>query len=94
MFGIFGLQMRTAQMMVDAHSVMGLRMMGMAGLMPARPDETARMVTEKHAAFTEAAMAGVGALWAGKTPVQAYGLALAPIGKVARANSKRLTARR
>lgn len=88
----FGLQMRTAQMLVEAQGVAGLRMMGMAGLMPASSDETMRMVAEKHTAFTESAMAGVGALWAGKTPAQAYGMALTPIGKATRANSKRLTA--
>lgn len=91
MIDIFKLQMRTAQMLVEAQSVVNIRMMGMAGLVPSRSDETTRMITEKQTAFVESAMAGAGALMAGKTPVQAYGLALTPIGKATRANSKRLT---
>ncbi|CTQ50871.1 antifreeze protein [Jannaschia donghaensis] len=90
MMDIFRLQMRTARMLVEAQSVIGLRMMGMAGMTSADPDETLRMVTEKQTAFAAAAMAGAGALLAGKTPTQAYGLALTPIGRTTRANSKRL----
>ncbi len=90
---LLALQMRTARMMMEAQTVIGMRMMGMAGMIPARPDETSRMVREKQAAFARAAMAGTGAFVTGGTPAQAYGRALAPIGRVTRANAKRLTKR-
>lgn len=91
MTDIFRLQMRTARMLIEAQGVVTLRMMGMAGLIPSRADETARMVTEKQTAFAQSAVAGATALMTGRTPAQAYGAALTPIGKTTRANSKRLT---
>lgn len=91
MFDILALQMRTAQMMFEAQGVVNMRVLGMAGLVDSKPDETLRMVTEKQTVFVQSALAGAGAILAGKTPAQAYGLALTPIGKATRANSKRLT---
>ncbi|WP_139176614.1 antifreeze protein [Jannaschia faecimaris] len=79
-------------MLVEAQGVINMRMMGMAGLVPSHADEGLRMVAEKHTVFMESALAGTGALLAGKTPAQAYGLALTPIGRTTHANSKRLTA--
>ncbi len=87
------LQMRTAQMLIEAQTVIGLRMMGMAGVMTAAPGENTRMVTEKQTAFAQSGIAAMGALMAGKTPAQAYGLALTPIGQATRANSRRLSRR-
>ncbi|WP_143114691.1 antifreeze protein [Jannaschia rubra] len=77
-------------MLVEAQGVIGMRMMGMTGMFPADAGETTRMVSEKHTAFTESGMAVMGALMAGKTPAQAYGMGLTPIGRTTRANSRRL----
>lgn len=88
---ILNFQMRTAQMMLEAQTVVTLRMLGMAGVLPQTSDETRRMVSEKQAAFGQAGMAVAGALMAGKTPAQAYGLGLTPIGRTTRANAKRLS---
>ena len=93
MMNLLSLQMRTARMMLEAQTVIGLRMMGMAGLVTARPDENIRMITEKQAAFAKAAMAGATALMTGGTMAQAYGRALTPIGRTTRANAKRLSKR-
>ena len=91
MLELMRLQMRTAQMLMEAQTVIGLRMLGMAGMMNAAPGENARMVTEKQTAFAQSGIAAFGALMAGKTPAQAYGLALTPIGRTTRANSRRLS---
>ncbi|CUH25305.1 hypothetical protein JSE7799_00689 [Jannaschia seosinensis] len=84
------LQMRTAQMMLEAQTVMSLRLMGMAGILPADPGENARMVTEKQTAFAQAGLAAMGAMMAGRSPTVIYGHALTPIGRTTRANSLRL----
>lgn len=94
MFELFRLQMRTAQMLVEAQTVIGLRMLGMAGIMRADEGENLRMVSEKQAAFAQSGLAAAGALMAGKTIAQVYGLALTPIGRTTRANSRRLSVRR
>ncbi|WP_179379835.1 antifreeze protein [Jannaschia marina] len=90
MYQLFDLQLRTAQMLVEAQGVVNLRLMGLAGLVPSRSDEVLRMVLEKQSAFAEAGLAATGALMAGKTPAQAYDLALAPIGRRTRDNARRL----
>ncbi|SFI36851.1 antifreeze protein [Jannaschia pohangensis] len=91
---LFRLQLRTAQMLVEAQSVMSMRMLGMAGVLRPDADENMRMVTEKQTAFAQSGLAAIGALMAGKTPAQVYGMALTPIGRTTRANSKRLTRRK
>ena len=91
MLELMKLQWRTAEMMVQAQTVIGLRLMGMAGVLPARPGENRRMVAEKQTAFAQAGQAAMRAMMTGKTPAQAYGLALAPIGRRTRANTRRLT---
>ncbi|MEM7488980.1 MAG: antifreeze protein [Pseudomonadota bacterium] len=91
MFELMKLQWRTAEMMMQAQTVIGLRLLGMAGVLPSRSDEILRMVTEKQAAFAQSGLAAMGAVLSGKTPAQAYGLALTPIGRRTRANSRRLT---
>ncbi|MEM8850090.1 MAG: antifreeze protein [Pseudomonadota bacterium] len=90
MLDFMNAQWRTAEMMLDAQTVVGLRMLGMAGVRPTDPDENLRMVTEKQTAFTQSGIATLGAMLAGKTPIQTYDLALAPIGRTTRENSRRL----
>jgi hypothetical protein len=93
MLEMMKLQWRTAEMIMQAQTVIGLRMMGMAGLRPARADETARMVAEKQSAFAQSGIAAAGAMMAGKSMAQIYGMALTPIGRTTRANSRRLSRR-
>ncbi|MEM8823417.1 MAG: antifreeze protein [Pseudomonadota bacterium] len=83
-------QWRTAEMFMDAQTVVGLRLLGLAGVLPTRSDETLRMVTEKQTAFAQSGIAALGAVMAGKNPTQTYGMALTPIKRAARANSQRL----
>jgi hypothetical protein len=93
MLELMKLQWRTAEMVLQAQVVIGMRMMGMAGMRPARPDENMRMITEKQKAFAQSGMAAMSAAMAGKSPAQIYGRALAPIGRTTRANSRRLSRR-
>ena len=93
MLELLRLQTRTARMLIEAQTVIGMRVLGMTGILPAAEGESLRMVTEKQTAFATAAIAATTALMSGKTPMQAYGLALTPIGRATRANSKRLTQR-
>ena len=85
------LQFATARMLVEAQTVIGLRMLGMAGVLTPAPGETARMVAEKRSAFSAAGMAATRAAMAGRGPLGAYGAALAPVGRRTRANARRLT---
>ena len=94
MMDLIRLQQATLTMMVEAQTVIGIRMLGMAGVLPAASGENLRMVTEKQTAFAQSGIAALGAMMAGKSPVQAYGDALAPIGRATRANSRRLTHRK
>ncbi|MFO6463635.1 antifreeze protein [Jannaschia sp. KMU-145] len=91
MWDLIKLQMRTAHMLAEAQTVIGMRMLGMAGVLPATKGENLRMVTEKQTAFVDAGRAATMAMIAGATPVAVYSAALAPIGRTTRANSRRLT---
>lgn len=91
MFDLWRLQLATARMMAEAQTVIGMRLLGMAGVLPAADNETVRMVTEKQAAFADAGVAAVGTLMRGGTPIRAMEAALQPIGRTTRANSRRLT---
>ena len=94
MLELFRLQMRTAQMMAEAQTVIGIRMLGMAGVLPSAKGENQRMISEKQTAFAQSGIAAATALMAGKSLTQAYGLALTPIGRTTSANSRRLTTRK
>jgi hypothetical protein len=74
----------------ETSMVVGMRMLGMAGLWAVRPDENLRMLAEKGPAFSDAALAGVAAAWAGKRPDQIAAATLAPLARKARANRRRL----
>ena len=85
------LQWATARMMAEAQTVIGLRMLGMAGVLPAAKGENARMVAEKQKAFADAGVAATTAWMTGGGAVGAWNAALTPIGRTTRANSKRLS---
>ena len=87
------LNIATARMMTEAQTVIGLRMLGMAGMVPSATDETPRMVTEKQTAFAKAGLAAATAVMTGRGPLAAYGSALGPIGRTTRSNVRRLSKR-
>jgi hypothetical protein len=78
-------------MMTQAQTVIAIRMLGMAGVLPAHARENHTMLVEKGPAFAEAAIAAGAAVLAGKSPDEIAQAAIRPIGRRTRANVKRLT---
>jgi hypothetical protein len=78
-------------LMAETQVVMTLRILGMAGVIPVRADENARMVSEKGPAFARAIMAGSAAALRGASPDRVAMAAMRPLGRKTRANVKRLT---
>jgi hypothetical protein len=85
--------MTMTRMLLEAQTVIALRMMGMAGVLPARPGETTRMVTEKVAAAQDAGVAMARAAMAGASPAAITSAGLKPVRRRTRANVARLTRR-
>jgi len=85
------LNLATAKMMGEAQTVIGLRMLGMTGMLPASGAEGYRMVAEKQTAFAQAGVAATQAIWRGGSAMTAMEAALAPISRTTNANSRRLT---
>ncbi|NUH66418.1 antifreeze protein [Sulfitobacter sp. S0837] len=89
-FAFFALQSQFAALAVETQIVMSLRLMAMAGALPARPGENSRMISEKGPALTKAVSAGAQAAMAGKAPEQIINASLAPLTRKVRQNRKRL----
>ncbi|SDG91924.1 antifreeze protein [Sulfitobacter delicatus] len=89
-FTFFALQSQFAALAVETQIVMSLRLMAMAGALPARPGENNRMISEKGPAMTKAFSAGTQAAFAGKAPEQIINASLAPLTRKVRQNRKRL----
>lgn len=90
---MINLSMKTGMMLVEAQMVIGMRMMGMAGLWRVLPSENARMPSEKLSAVTEAAMATSQAILTGKHPAMIAEAALRPVARATKSNVKRLARR-
>lgn len=90
-FDFMRLGMDTTRMMAEAQMVITLRMLGMAGVIPASRVESARMVTEKVVAGQAAGMAMSKAAMAGASAPAIAAAGLKPIGRKTRANVRRLT---
>lgn len=88
------LSLRYSQMMVEAQTVMSLRLLGMTGLWPVAASEQSRMVTEKLPAFIKAGGHATAAAMKGRRPDQIMDAALKPIGRKTRSNARRLSSRR
>lgn len=86
----FALQSQFAALAVETQIVMSLRLMAMAGALPARPGENNRMISEKGPALTKAFGAATQAALAGQTPEQIINASLAPLTRKVRQNRKRL----
>jgi hypothetical protein len=87
------LQFRFGLMLAEAQMVIGMRLLGMAGLWSVNPGENARMVSEKLAAAQDATLAATRAAMQGKSPAIIAEHALKPIRRRTSANVKRLTRR-
>lgn len=85
------LSIRTAMMLHEAQMVMGMRLMGMAGMWSVAPSENHRMVKEKIEAACESGMAASRAALSGKSPAQMAEAALAPVSRRTRSNVARLS---
>lgn len=88
--GLMTLNMQMVSMVCEAQTVIALRVMGMSGVLPARPDENSRMLAEKPTAMIDAYAAGLGAAMAGKSAEQVTRAAMKPLQSTVRANRRRL----
>lgn len=89
----WGNAVEMGMMMVEAQSVIQMRMMGMAGLWSVAPTENSRMVTEKLEAMVKATTDAGNVTLRGGSPDEIAAAAIAPMRNATRANSKRLTKR-
>ncbi|MEP3688906.1 MAG: antifreeze protein [Sulfitobacter dubius] len=89
-FAIFAMQSQLASLAIETQIVMSLRILAMAGALPARPGENNRMVAEKGPAMVKAFSAGTQAAMLGKSPDQIMNASLAPLARKVRQNRKRL----
>jgi hypothetical protein len=87
------LSLKTGMMLMEAQMVIGMRMMGMAGMWRVTPSENSRMVSEKLEAVQQSAMSATRAALQGKSPAVIVDHALKPIRRRTKANAKRLTRR-
>ena len=89
-FSFFTLQLQGVSLLLEAQTVIALRVLGMAGILPASRGENDRMWREKPATFFDAYAAGTRALMAGQNPDQVMSASLAPLSRKVRANRRRL----
>ncbi|WP_395541232.1 antifreeze protein [Neotabrizicola sp. sgz301269] len=90
---MISLSFKTGMMLMEAQMVIGMRMMGMAGLWCVLPSENARMSSEKVAAYGQSAVAATTAAMTGKSPAQVAEAALKPVARATKSNVKRLARR-
>jgi hypothetical protein len=90
---IIRLQLTFGMMLAEAQMVIGMRMLGMAGMWRVTPSENARMVNEKLSAMQDAGLAATRAALLGKSPAVIADHVLKPIRRRTSANAKRLARR-
>ncbi|WP_299043221.1 antifreeze protein [uncultured Tateyamaria sp.] len=92
-FGMGANAWNLAYLMAEAQAVIGMRLLGMAGVFPVGPTENKRMVSEKVSALTESQIA----MWRETLTLQPVNTVLAagiaPLRRKTRANARRLTKR-
>ncbi len=81
----------TSQMLVEAQTVVALRMLGMAGIWPVAATENTRMVEEKMPALIASGIAAGQAAMAMKRPDEIMAAAVRPLGVKTRSNARRLS---
>jgi len=82
-----------ATLMVETHTVVAYRVMGMAGLWSVTPHEKKRMVAEKGPAFMEAMMAGTMTAARGHSADKVMRATMDPLSRKTASNRKRLAKR-
>lgn len=90
-FDYMGPAILMGQMMAEAQVVIGLRVLGMMGAIPAARGEKRRMVTEKAAALKEAGRGVTRAMLSGAPGHDIAVAAMKPLRRRTRANVRRLT---
>ncbi|MEM1066370.1 MAG: antifreeze protein [Pseudomonadota bacterium] len=90
---LWRLGVETSALVLEAQSVVAMRMLGFAGLWRMHSNEPLRMVVEKPAAFFNSAGEVANATLAGKPPEQVAAAALKPYRRKTRSNSRRLSRR-
>ena len=78
------------RMLVEAQTVIALRMMGMAGFWTLSESETTLMITEKQQAFAQSALDATAAIMRGQPPERILAAAVRPLGRKTSANARRL----
>lgn len=90
---MINLSLKTGIMLMEAQMVIGMRMLGMAGLWRVTPSEATRMSSEKVSAATQSAIVASQAILSGKSPAVIAESALNPVARRTRSNVKRLAQR-
>lgn len=80
-----------ARLMGEAQMVIGMRMLGMAGIWDVKPSENLRMLTEKQSAFTSMWMATANATSRGASPDAVLRAAIRPLRQKTAPNLRRLS---
>lgn len=75
----------------ESQMVIGLRAAAMMGMLPQRPGEWSRMVTEKQDAANESMRMAMRAAGRGERADEVLSAMLRPYGRRTRANARRLT---
>jgi len=78
---------------IETHSVIALRMLGMAGVWDTPFDENYRMVAEKHGAFLLAGSAVIDGARQGQHPLSLARAAMEPLDQATSQNRQRLSER-
>ena len=89
--GYWRIVLQASQILTESHTVIALRLSGMAGLWPMAEVENQRMISEKLTAATQATHAAMRAGAAGGSLSEIAIAAMKPVGRRTRANAKRLT---
>ena len=92
-FAYWANAVQLSHLMLEAQSVVAMRVMGMYGVWSVADGEDARMVSEKVHAMHKASSDATRAAFAGHTPDQIAAAAIKPFRQKTRANAKRLKKR-
>lgn len=93
LFDMWQPAMQTWMMLAEAQTIMGMRLLGMAGLWPVATSENQRMVDEKGSAWLASALAGQQAMLRLATPAEVSLAMVRPVRRVTKANARRLSRR-
>jgi hypothetical protein len=87
---LLNLYAQWSRIAIDSQRVISIRLLGIAGVLPAKPGENDRMLREKWLALMQASMGAALAMQRGAAPVAIALAATAPVARATRANSRRL----